>query len=72
MLLPWRRVRPGEVRRMCEMILNSVIKVFFITSQDVVTCEVKLIIYLQGYRTYISPYQGEVSSFSSFKHRALG
>ena len=27
MLLPWRRVSPSDVRRMCEMILNSVIKV---------------------------------------------
>ena len=27
MLLPWRRVRPADVRRMCETILSSVIKV---------------------------------------------
>ena len=27
MLLPWRRVRPSDVRRMCETILTDVIKV---------------------------------------------
>jgi len=27
MLLPWQRVRPSDVRRMCETILTDVIKV---------------------------------------------